>query len=333
MKVKNHTWAIERLCKLEPKINPKPQYQRGPVWKQADKQLLIDSILRGFDIPKVYLRKVNTPGYDYEVADGQQRLRSIWEFLQDEYALAANCPISGCAGRKYSDLPKSRREQIERFTLVTAVAYNASSSEIRELFIRLQRGMRLSQPEIRNAIASQLGDLIRTMAATHPFCRNGPFSNERFKTDDLIAHGFLLELEGIKHDVKAPELRDMYRNYASGVSTTVQKQVARVLDVMDAMQTHVSRCISRKWGFVDVYWVISQRLKAKRQVDPKILAKKYYDFEVRRLQFVSRPEDLVAGKPSAADKDLFKYIEAFKTSAGLSENVETRHRVLSKALA
>lgn len=80
METKPLLWNIYQTIEREEKIDPQPQYQRTPVWSDEKKQLLIDSILRNYDLPKFYLRVSNNPSYDHEVVDGQQRLRAIWEF-------------------------------------------------------------------------------------------------------------------------------------------------------------------------------------------------------------------------------------------------------------
>ena len=131
--------------------------------------------------------------------------------------------------------------------------------------------------------------------------------------------------------MKAPDLREMYRQYASGIDDSVAHHVVEVLDIMDGMQSHYPRLISRKWGFVDVYWVIS-RSKKRRKLDVKTLADRYRSFEVRRLKYVSQPEELLIGKATSSDRDLFRYIEAFKLSSGISESVAQRHNILSAVL-
>jgi hypothetical protein len=62
MKIKQHNWAISKLVADRPSINLNPTWQRGAAWKDPRKILLIDSILRGMDIPKVYLRKLPANG-------------------------------------------------------------------------------------------------------------------------------------------------------------------------------------------------------------------------------------------------------------------------------
>ncbi len=71
-----------------------PDYQRiSDVWTKSKKQLLIDSLLNGFDIPKIYLYELNPPKrqgervYRYAIVDGKQRLEAIWIFMNDDLPL------------------------------------------------------------------------------------------------------------------------------------------------------------------------------------------------------------------------------------------------------
>ncbi|WP_394708360.1 DUF262 domain-containing protein [uncultured Desulfuromusa sp.] len=68
-----------------------PPYQRmGGVWTKEKKQLLIDSILNDYDIPKIYFHlydreKASESGYEHAVIDGRQRLETIWEFVDGNF--------------------------------------------------------------------------------------------------------------------------------------------------------------------------------------------------------------------------------------------------------
>jgi uncharacterized protein with ParB-like and HNH nuclease domain len=64
-----------------------PIYQRtDEVWDDNKRRLLIDSILRGIDIPKLYYFD-NQDG-TFDVIDGHQRTVAIMLFLSNEFALA-----------------------------------------------------------------------------------------------------------------------------------------------------------------------------------------------------------------------------------------------------
>jgi uncharacterized protein with ParB-like and HNH nuclease domain len=71
-----------------------PKYQRNAIWSIGQKCFLIDSLISGCPIPQVYINIITEGlGKDkktiYEVVDGQQQLRAILEFLNDEYKLVA----------------------------------------------------------------------------------------------------------------------------------------------------------------------------------------------------------------------------------------------------
>ena len=72
MKTVKEIWDIKELLNLKATIDPKPQYQRTSVWTTDRKSFLIDSILRGYDLPKFYftfLEDGNIKGFKYEVTD------------------------------------------------------------------------------------------------------------------------------------------------------------------------------------------------------------------------------------------------------------------------
>ncbi|MDP3221915.1 MAG: DUF262 domain-containing protein, partial [Rubrivivax sp.] len=94
MKIKQHNWAISKLVADRPSINLNPTWQRGAAWKDPRRMLLIDSILRGMDIPKVYLRKLPANGaHKHDAVDGQQRIRAIWEFRAGAFSLIYPDPL------------------------------------------------------------------------------------------------------------------------------------------------------------------------------------------------------------------------------------------------
>src|SRR6185312_15419167 len=89
--------AIIRIAADKDLINLSPSYQRrGGIWNLERKQLLIDSILNEYDIPKLYFHHI-LPWYSkdkfdskfkYAVIDGRQRLSTILDFLDDKFPLA-----------------------------------------------------------------------------------------------------------------------------------------------------------------------------------------------------------------------------------------------------
>src|SRR5438094_6678626 len=73
-------YKVEQLAKFnsDGKILFNQEYQRSSVWALPRSKLLMDSILRGYDINKIFVRML--PDGTLEILDGQQRLTSIFKY-------------------------------------------------------------------------------------------------------------------------------------------------------------------------------------------------------------------------------------------------------------
>jgi hypothetical protein len=79
---------------VEMELRVNPEYQRGLRWGLAQRQGLIDSLLRGYQIPIFYIHlESRTNNYTQAteptawIVDGQQRLASIVSYRQNEFSL------------------------------------------------------------------------------------------------------------------------------------------------------------------------------------------------------------------------------------------------------
>lgn len=73
-----------------------PVQRKSGQWSKAQKSLLVHSIIDGYPIPPFYVvkgkGKEGTRGNSYSVLDGQQRLMTIFEFLNDKFMLDKSIP-------------------------------------------------------------------------------------------------------------------------------------------------------------------------------------------------------------------------------------------------
>jgi hypothetical protein len=182
MTIELENWTIQELIDNKSQINPKPQYQRTFVWGVPKQQLLIDSILRGYDLPKFYLRETpNDPIYRYEVTDGQQRMKAIWGFNELVYSLGDFVIENlNTRGLKRDSLISSMLDKILGFRLSIAVIKDATQEEIRTLFARLQMGERLNPVELRHAMQSNFGNIVVSIIDNHNFFNNCNISEARY---------------------------------------------------------------------------------------------------------------------------------------------------------
>src|ERR1039458_4367518 len=68
-----------------------PKFQRRKVWRTPAKSYFIDTILRDMTVPPLYFRKTQseqTKKMVRQVVDGQQRVRSVLDFIGGEYRLS-----------------------------------------------------------------------------------------------------------------------------------------------------------------------------------------------------------------------------------------------------
>ena len=91
--MRNSTISVVALDRLRIDLNPSYQ-RRSDIWTPEKRQLLIDSILNEFDIPKLYFHVLSKPrllknGHTalYSIIDGRQRIETIWEFLDGKLKL------------------------------------------------------------------------------------------------------------------------------------------------------------------------------------------------------------------------------------------------------
>lgn len=78
------TRTVQDLAHLFQKrqLNLNPGFQRDSVWSDRDRAKLIDSILRRYPIPAIFLHETHKDGsIIYDVIDGKQRIESIFRFM------------------------------------------------------------------------------------------------------------------------------------------------------------------------------------------------------------------------------------------------------------
>lgn len=133
-----------------------PEFQREGVWPRPAKAYLMDTILSDRPIPLLYFSKTVNPQTSrpgYAVVDGQQRLRAIFEFLNDRYRLpSTNATDSSWRGKKYSQLATDHKEQILNYDLSVVELKNYKERDIRDIFVRMNKYVvKLNLSELRRA--------------------------------------------------------------------------------------------------------------------------------------------------------------------------------------
>lgn len=95
------------------KIILQPKFQRREVWSNKARSYLIDTIVRGLPVPKVYIRQkidLNTKRSIREVVDGQQRLKAVFDFLDGNIVISKihNQEYGSLTFNEFSDIDKKK---------------------------------------------------------------------------------------------------------------------------------------------------------------------------------------------------------------------------------
>jgi hypothetical protein len=316
MKSHPESWALYSVSRRQAKINPRPAFQRGPVWSKANKQLLMDSVFRGMDIPKLYLSRAKAGGnHDFDVVDGQQRLRSVWEFYADRYPLSPK--FTPEAGALYcSQLPDDVRDKFDAYQFQFVIIEEGTREEISDMFIRLQKGIALNPAERRNAMTGKMRDFVTRLAQDSFFSKVG-LDNKRLGFHEVAAQVTLLELSGGPAKVRAEELERMYQQFRDNFdqSRPEARRVRRILRFLD--RAFPGKTPELKKHFVLSLYLLVSTLDKTYDIKGRETSVRdfFLDFD-RRL------------KTQTTDPEVVKYSLRARQGTADKESIEERHKIL-----
>lgn len=204
------------------RLDLSPTFQRrGKLWSRFKRAHLIDSVINGFDIPKIYVADftlapsdLNKKRKPYAVVDGRQRLEAFFDFFSDRFPLNKSAvfeeqPSLRIGGLTYSQLKEVApflTEKIEDFEPVVMSIVTNDDTKIAEMFVRLNSGEAANSAERRNAQPGPVPELVRELTA-HPFLSNRiKFNTARMAEFNLAAKLLMIEHRQGFVDTKAANL-------------------------------------------------------------------------------------------------------------------------------
>lgn len=200
--------SIKDLKSVFPAIDF-PEYQREPtVWSREQKQRLIDSILRGFDIAAIYLYDRGDSGW--ECIDGRQRLNAIMSFLNvnerdddngfslrihNEVAEEDEPDLRALDGKTFEQLGEAQNVILEYEVITVVLSESKEPDEFNLQFLRLNLGTLINAGEKLHAMVGAMRDLVfeSERLGRHPFLGRVRVPTRRF-TREVIAAQLMLQV-------------------------------------------------------------------------------------------------------------------------------------------
>ena len=188
--------TVQYLYDLHQKhhLDVQPEYQRSKAWSDKLKHELIDTVLHEWPMGLIMLNQGQKPDSDgtlvdyYDVVDGQQRLRCLFEYLNgvDEWAMAKGRRNNKIV--QYGSLSEAAQERFKGYRVAVALMKDYETDEILDLFNRLQNGRPL-----------RIGERVKSLRSPH-----------KSYLKELTSHG-LFDLEG----ASAHKTRDAHWNLSA----------------------------------------------------------------------------------------------------------------------
>lgn len=243
------TFTIQDLRHEFPRIEF-PEYQREPnVWNLDQKQRLIDSILRQFDIAAIYLYERDDGGW--ECIDGRQRLNAIMSFLDSNLADEHNGfsvrihnevadegagGLEQLSGRTFDELDD--QSAVLGYEVTTVILSGVREpSEFNLQFLRLNLGTLINAGEKLHAMVGVMRDRLFAPGGLgeHPFLAEVAIPTRRYSRE-LLAAQLMLQVSSRResgHFARARhfDLQRYLKRYADSEDT----RLGEVKETLDAL--------------------------------------------------------------------------------------------------
>lgn len=139
-------------------LNLSPGFQRDSVWTERDRAKLVDSIVRNYPLPSIFLYRSHENGeIIYDVIDGKQRIESLLMFTGAIFGhkFWAKVQLPDAEEKFWVDWKWMRRQKKQHLItgyLLNTVEVDGDISDIIDLFVRINStGKALTPAERRHA--------------------------------------------------------------------------------------------------------------------------------------------------------------------------------------
>ena len=242
-------------------LDLQPIYQRGYIWNKDFKEKLIYSLTKRYPIGNIIIRNLEEPNEKNaksEVVDGQQRLTTIYNFMNDNFS------VSGDTARKiieenidyyeeeqtkkviakildkfrrnkkielkFSEFPSELKADINAFPLSLTFISNASTEQVSEYFRFVQNQERLKAGEIIDSFPdTYLEKYLKKIKNKNKLLEILCFKDDRKEFEKIFYSIFGILENKIKLGGTDKNIKEYVRNKEDNFSEEIKKQINNMI--------------------------------------------------------------------------------------------------------
>ncbi|WP_375282612.1 DUF262 domain-containing protein [Marinicauda pacifica] len=332
MKTTATNWRIRKIVTdlQAGDIVPRPYFQRRLVWSLKDKYRFIETILKDFPFPEIYVADgaidLGTAAGTYLVVDGQQRITTIFDYFSGELPGSDKYRIP-----PYSGLTDDQKKLFLSYDVAVRDLGDVAENELKETFQRINAtNYALNDMEVNNALyEGEYKTFCENFALLDFFERHRffrPMQLRRMGDVKYTASIVTTMLHGYyNRDDALGEYLDRY-NEEFPFGEEMRSRIQQVIDFIENMSLDLK---SRAWKQADFFTLFVELDRLLNQEDrplaPRMAAEtleRFY-FEVDRNNEQEEVE---------RDMDVERYARAVLQAANDRINRVRRGEVIRKLL-
>lgn len=309
-------------------IIPRPEFQRNLVWSNKDKLAFLDTVLRGYPFPEIYVALTEV---DLETAegaemlvDGQQRVTTLYQYFtgSDALKLSANIP-------PYRELLTDAQTDFMNYEVAVRNLGVVSIDIVKEIFKRINAtSYALNAMEINNArYNGALKIAADKIASDQIFNAHRTFSQRELQRMRNTVYALTIIITMISTYFHRDDEIENYLDMYNDEFPMFDDVIARFSNVREFIESLNLTDKSRAWKKTDLLVLIIELDRAlnreKIDLDPDVVGPALESFYNRVDAELSEP---------SGDEDLQAYFRTTVQATNDRASRSARGRVVRKVL-
>lgn len=317
-------------------------YQRRSVWSEKDKVRLIETILLQLVIPELFFWKADTDPETgvstTHIVDGQQRIKAIYSFINNEFKLKPQYLLDGGIKSEYSnkyfkDLDAETRKAFWNYQLmIIEIDSKATRDDIITMFNRLNlTDYSLNDQEKRNSVSGEFAALARELSDNPLWDEKRLFTGpdvKRMKDVEFCASIVLLYRKGIIDQTDQSALNQAYEELQVGYKDAERdkKAVCAAIETISLffVSDSVTKFLRRKAQLYTLFSVVFYMQRENIEVEQ--YQKDRLESFVKLYSIFDNDMDLT-GEISDQEKNLFDWLKKYKLASSEGLNKHTNRMI------